>query len=238
MSGLGRYYEIDVTCRGHPDPATGYLVDIRQIDRVVRTQAVPIIAQACEQTPTTEPATILPLVLDAVLGGEIAGVDSVRWRLNPWYCVEMKPMQRAEPSTVDVRVRFDFAAAHRLHVPALSEDDNRRIFGHCNNPNSHGHNYQIEPCVRVPVGAGRSPLAVRTIEAAVKDTILDRFDHKNLNCDTLEFSAESGVNPSVENMARVFFGLLEPAVAVAHPGAALVSMTVWETDRTSATFPG
>ena len=234
MHGLGRYYEIDLTCRGEPDPLTGYLVDIREIDRIVRTMLVPIIAKACEQTPTVHPATLMPRLVEAVRIAHLEGAESLRWRLSPYHTVEM-PVQGSE-EWAEIRVRFDFAAAHRLHVRAMSDEENRRVFGHCNNPNGHGHNYQIEPCVRVRVAA--SPMPVARIEELVKAAILDRFDHTNLNCDTAEFAPDSGVNPSVENMARVFFGLLEARIAEADPNASLVSMTVWETERTSATYPG
>jgi 6-pyruvoyltetrahydropterin/6-carboxytetrahydropterin synthase len=234
MCGLGRYYEIDLTCVGEPDPRTGYLVDIRQIDTFVRSRLIPIIAEACRTEPTIEPAGLLPRLAEAVTAEPFPSAVAVRWRLSPCYAVEMG---LHEPRNwVELRVRFDFAAAHRLHVATLSDEENRRIFGHCNNPNSHGHNYQIEPCVRIP--AAGPPMPVVAIEQAVRRGILDKFDHTNLNCDTVEFANSSGVNPSVENMARVFFGLLAPLIADAHAGAALVSMTVWETDRTCATYGG
>jgi 6-pyruvoyltetrahydropterin/6-carboxytetrahydropterin synthase len=66
---------------------------------------------------------------------------------------------------------------------------------------------------------------------------LDKFDHTHLNEDTQEFNqSQGGLNPSVENIAKVFYQLLAPELARAHPGTTLASMTVWETDRTSATY--
>jgi 6-pyruvoyltetrahydropterin/6-carboxytetrahydropterin synthase len=72
----------------------------------------------------------------------------------------------------------------------------------------------------------------------VDETIIQRFDHKYLNVDTQEFRAEAGgLNPSVENIAKVCFDLLAPAIRRAAPGVELRSITVWETDRTSCTYP-
>jgi hypothetical protein len=61
------------------------------------------------------------------------------------------------PAAVIIRQKFDFAAAHRLHTPSLSEEENRRIFGKCNNPSGHGHNYQVEPAVEVELDASAAP---------------------------------------------------------------------------------
>jgi 6-pyruvoyltetrahydropterin/6-carboxytetrahydropterin synthase len=171
--------------------------------------------------------------VDAALRGTVA---AVRWYLSPYYSVEVV---KSEPSVVLLRQRFDFAASHRLHVPALSDEENRAAFGKCNNPRGHGHNYQVEPAVAVRLKDGRQPFALPQLERVVEDTIIRRFDHKHLNEDTPEF-AYSGPHPvtsSVENIARVFFDLLAPAVRLASPEAELRSVTVWETDRTCSTYP-
>ncbi|MEO0483847.1 MAG: 6-carboxytetrahydropterin synthase, partial [Planctomycetota bacterium] len=142
-----------------------------------------------------------------------------------------------ESHTALLRERFDFAAAHRLHVPTLSDDENRAIFGKCNNPSGHGHNYQIEPCVELDTAAlADVPFGFAELERATHEQVITPFDHKHLNTDTPEFG-EAGVNPSVENMARVFFDRLAPAVRRASAAATLRSITVWETDRTSCTYP-
>jgi 6-pyruvoyl-tetrahydropterin synthase len=75
-------------------------------------------------------------------------------------------------------------------------------------------------------------------EELARLAIIDRFDHTHLNEDTAEFCVEKGgLIPTVENISKVLFGLMDTALRSSHPGAALVSMTVWETDRTSATYP-
>jgi 6-pyruvoyltetrahydropterin/6-carboxytetrahydropterin synthase len=164
-------------------------------------------------------------------------LESVRWRLSPYYSVEVSTSgspNSSSPTTALLRQRFDFAAAHRLNVPTLTPEENRALFGKCNNPSGHGHNYQVEPVVEVPLD--RPAFSLQDLERAVQSAIIDRFDHKHLNQDTEEFCVErGGVNPSVENIARVFFDLLSARLADAP--VRLRSITVWETDRTSATYP-
>ncbi|TVQ75581.1 MAG: 6-carboxytetrahydropterin synthase [Phycisphaeraceae bacterium] len=146
-------------------------------------------------------------------------------------------MTASNPTTALIRQQFDFAAAHRLHVPELSAEENLAIFGHCNNPAGHGHNYRFEPCVAVSLNTGKPDFTLGKLEQLAHEVILSRFDHKHLNHDTEEFGP-SGVIPSVENIAKVFFDLMAPAVRDASSGKAeLHAMTVWETDRTSCTYP-
>lgn len=239
MSGLGRHYELDVRCRGEVEPMTGYCINIKEIDRAVRSTAIPAISAACARAPGQDPAAILQEALGALDRERLGGVAiaSVRWRLSPYYSIEMSPHA---PTIALLRQQFDFAAAHRLHVSELSGEENRRVFGKCNNPRGHGHNYRVEPCVEVPVQrTGLPALSLAEFERLTVEHIISRFDHTHLNEDTAEFNTErGGVNPSVENIARVCFELLSPAIRAAAPGAKLRCVTVWETDKTSSTFPG
>lgn len=234
MRGLGRYYELDTVCRGEPDATTGYLIDIKTIDDAVRASAVPIIVRACDEYPTSEPAFVLQEAMDPLARALPVDLVSVLWRLTPYYCVQMTA---ADTSTALIRHRFEFAAAHRLHSDDLSPQENQRIFGKCNNPSGHGHNYQVEPCVAINLATDGPPFGAADLEQAVADAILRRFDHKHLNLDTEEFG-ESGEMPSVERIAEVCHRLLTAALAEQYPEVELRSMTVWETDRTSCTYPG
>jgi 6-pyruvoyltetrahydropterin/6-carboxytetrahydropterin synthase len=253
MFGLGRHYEFLVRCRGSVDGSSGYLIDIKTIDKSVRKAVLPIIEKACAENALVHPidvlAQALPGLITEVHEGAKSGpngtvrLESVRWMLSPTYSVEMsaRDSQSTAPTAL-LRQKFDFAAAHRLNVPTLSEAENRALFGKCNNPSGHGHNYQFEACVEVPVGAGGSAAGgvfnLQALERVTQRAIIDRFDHKHLNVDTQEFCVErGGVNPSVENIAQVFYSLLRDAVAAESMGATLRQITVWETDRTSATFP-
>lgn len=237
MRGLGRFYELEVRCRGEVDGQTGYFVNIKTIDQAVRSTGVPIIAKACHERPWSDPATVLPLAAAAIDGALGGCVHEVRWRLSPYYSVAMSPKSAA---TALLRQQFDLAASHRLHIPALSEDENRQMFGKCNNPSGHGHNYRVEPCVRVRLGDSGARFTLADLERVTDRVIVNPFDHKHFNSDTTEFAIgqPGAVNPSVENIARVFFDRLAPAIRSMNADAELVCLTVWETDKTSCTYPG
>jgi 6-pyruvoyltetrahydropterin/6-carboxytetrahydropterin synthase len=246
MRGLGRYYELDVECCGQPDPRTGYLVNIKRIDEAARATVVRGIARACADRPGSEPGPVLAGLIGG-LDGELGGiVERAVWKLTPTYSVEVgmtgTRADRRAGERVVIRQRFDFAAAHRLHSDALSENENRSVFGRCNNPNGHGHNYQVDVAVSAAVGAcagARPGVTLDAIERVVDRVIIDPFDHTHLNLDRAEFDTRrGGVNPSVEEIARVFFGVLSPEIERLGEGAALTSVTVWETERTCATYPG
>jgi 6-pyruvoyltetrahydropterin/6-carboxytetrahydropterin synthase len=255
MRGLGRHYELLVRVRGEIDPTTGYLINIKEIDHAVRAAALPLIAGACRTRPETDPALLMPGIFAAVAAALPQEILSVRFCLSPYYSVEMQAPPTPAPPASDaaarpavlLRQRFDFAASHRLHVPALSEAQNQALFGKCNNPSGHGHNYQFEPCVEVrlpdpaepPSQPGPPIFSLQDLERLAQQVLIDRYDHKNLSTDVPEFGpGGSGVNPSVEHIARTFYERLAPAIAAASGGAArLRHITVWETDRTSSTYP-
>jgi len=228
MRGLGAHYELDLACRGEPDRDTGYLISITDLDRAAREAAIPLIARAVRERPHEAPALVLPEIaaaLRAALHERGAALASVRWRLSPFYSVEMNE-QSAEH--VVIRQRFEFAASHRLHSRALTDEENRRVYGKCNNPSGHGHNYVVEPAVRVAPGSG---LDLPALERLVESRVIDRFDHKHLNEDLDDFA---GSVASVEHIARRCYELLAPAIEEA--GGSLESVTVWETEKTSCTY--
>lgn len=235
--GLSTFYEFEARCVGDPDPGTDYLVDIKDVDRAIRSVVVPEVRRALSDEPGIEPHGLLRSVLEPLSVALPASLASLIWRLSPYHEIEMQP---ETPDIALVRTRFDFAAAHRLHRPELSDDQNRDLYGKCNNPAGHGHNYRLEPCVELSVSPESLPsLTISQIEAVVDRTLIARFDHTHLNEDTKEFGLPDGVNPSVENIARVFFDLLAPEIRAESDGTAqLRSITVWETDRTCATYPG
>lgn len=237
MFGLGRHYEVTARCTGEINPTAGYLLDIKEIDRAVRDAVVPLISQAAATLESAASADPFKLVREATLAlaGHLRGnLFALRWHLDPFYSLECI---MSEPSVVLLRQKFDFAAAHRLHVPSWSDEQNRQAFGKCNNARGHGHNYQVEPCVALRVTSAAPTFTLQHLEAVTDATVIQRFDHKHLNEDTREFATVGGLNPSVENIAKIFFGLLAPEIKKASPDAELRSITVWETDRTCATYP-
>jgi len=101
-----------------------------------------------------------------------------------------------------------FNAAHRLHNINWSDEKNKAIFGKCNNPSYHGHNYELE--VKV-IGVCNPDtgyvIDTKILSRLIKEKVLDKFDHKNLNVDTVEFKT---LNPSAENIAMVIYNILKP----------------------------
>ncbi|MCA9285615.1 MAG: 6-carboxytetrahydropterin synthase [Phycisphaerales bacterium] len=228
--GLGLFVELEVRCAGRPDATTGYLVDIGAIDRLIRRQVAPLLATALETGESLPAPAFLGRSL-AALATLSPPVRSVALDLTPFLRIEM---ESANMTRVLLRQRFEFAAAHRLHCPELSAERNRELFGKCNNPNGHGHNYRIEVAAAVSIDArtGMPAVGVDRLEEIVHEQVIARFDHKHLNLDTTEFAS---LNPSVENIATVCHRLLQAPLA--NVGAELRTVTVWETGKTSCTYP-
>ena len=101
-----------------------------------------------------------------------------------------------------------FNSAHRLHNPDWSEEKNQMIFGKCNNPNYHGHNYDLEvKVIGICNPTTGYVMDAKILSDLIKEKVLDKFDHKNLNLDTEEFK---NLNPTAENIAMVIYNILEP----------------------------
>jgi len=132
-------------------------------------------------------------------------------------------------STVTVKVFFE--AAHRLHNPAQSDEWNRRVFGKCNNPHGHGHNYVIETAVTGDVDPETGYLIdMKDLKAVLNRVVVSEVDHRHLN---IEVDWLSDTIPTAENLAREFFERVAPELP---EGVELASITVHETDRNSATY--
>ncbi len=231
MTGVGTFYELEVTCRGEPCADTGYLLNISSIDAAVHATAIPIIQEVFRDRPERDPGLVLADIFRALKPALDPTVVSIRWWLSPYYSVAI------EASTMDhvlISQQFEFSAAHRLHSSDLDEAANRRTFGKCNNLSGHGHNYRLEPIVSTPLAANDNPAAfgLRHLERIVDETVIQRFDHTHLNLDTAEFAQ---LNPTLEHIAKVCYDLLEPRIAEA--GGRLVRLRVWETEKSSCTYP-
>ncbi|MDP3938670.1 MAG: 6-carboxytetrahydropterin synthase [Deltaproteobacteria bacterium] len=99
--------------------------------------------------------------------------------------------------------RFDFCASHRLHNPDLSERENDALYGKCNNPNGHGHNYQLEVTLAGEPDPGTGMvLELSILKRIVDEEICERYDHKNLNLDVSDFKERI---PTAENMLLVIW---------------------------------
>ena len=110
--------------------------------------------------------------------------------------------------TAEITHREEFAAAHRLHSPAMSDAENVRVFGICNNPNGHGHNYELEVTVRGEVSAETGMVMnLLDLERIVRDKVIAKLDHKNLNLDVPFLER---VIPTAENLAIAIWNQIEP----------------------------
>ncbi len=133
---------------------------------------------------------------------------------------------------VTVTRRLTFNAAHRVHNAALSDEENARLFGKCNNPNGHGHNYTLDVSVRGPIDERTGyVLDLGVLRQVVEERVVNRIDHKHLNLD-VDFMR--GVNPTSENIVVAIWRELEPAV---RPGT-LVRLVLWETPNNYVEYTG
>jgi 6-pyruvoyltetrahydropterin/6-carboxytetrahydropterin synthase len=120
--------------------------------------------------------------------------------------------------------RYTISASHRLHTEALSADENREVYGKCNNPHGHGHNYVVEVLVAGAVDADTGMVInMKALDEVVRARVVERFDHSNLNLDPLFLYRV----PTTENLSRVIFALLKDAL----PAGELKRVRVEETEN-------
>eukprot|EP00128_Syssomonas_multiformis_P014314 Colp12_sorted_trinity150504_noHs@17865 len=125
-----------------------------------------------------------------------------------------------------------FSTAHRLHNPELSEAENKDIFGKCNNPNGHGHNYKVEVTVRGPVDPKTGMVMNLTdLKKCMQVAILDPLDHKHLDLDVPYFK---NVVSTTENLAVFIWNQM----AASLPQASLYEVKIWETDKNVIVYRG
>lgn len=230
--GIAPYLILRITVSGPPDPVTGYLVNITELDALLRRYAIPIAAKRL----STSGVGLTGEQLLADIHGEVAGRMPARCdfeRLELWTTPHLSyAVGRGGHAVIELTQCFEFSASHRLHVASLGDEENARTFGKCNNPNGHGHNYVIEVTVAGPPDEKTGAvLPLPWLEKIVKERVIDVLDHKHLNQDTAEFAA---LNPSVENIARVVWGMLAGQVAP----AALHAVRIYETPKTWAEYAG
>jgi 6-pyruvoyltetrahydropterin/6-carboxytetrahydropterin synthase len=124
-----------------------------------------------------------------------------------------------------------FNAAHRLHNPSWDAATNEKVFGKCNLPHYHGHNYElIVKVTGIPDPETGYVMDMKVLSDIIRDIVLERFDHKNLNEDTVEFKH---LNPTAENIAVVIYDLLRPAIDAALD----LKITLYETPRNFVEYP-
>ena len=127
--------------------------------------------------------------------------------------------------------KANFNAAHRLYNPKFDYKTNNEIFGLCNNPNFHGHNYELIVKLVGEVNTDTGYLFdLKILNEIMQEEIIERFDHKNLNLDTIEFKT---LIPTAENIARVIYEILRRKIDLQYD----LEITLYETPRNFVVYP-
>jgi 6-pyruvoyltetrahydropterin/6-carboxytetrahydropterin synthase len=226
LNGHGHDYALEVTVRGELNAQSGIVVNIVDVDRIAKKFISAKIDGKFlnrendyfqNHMPTTENlVSYIWGYLDKAFPD--CELYKVRLHENPFLYSE-----KELGSMIQLTRKYHFSAAHRLHSDRLSDEENIKIFGKCNNPNGHGHNYRLEVTVRGKI----NPVTGMIVDLAELDTVverivLNRFDHKHLNLDVDEFKDS---NPTSEMVAMVIWNLLYEHV----PN--IYKIGLWETEK-------
>lgn len=241
--GHGHDYVAEVTVSGRIDPRSGMVVNVADLKPVLadavtdpfdgqyltprhpllrgRIPATEVLARlAWERIEAGLARAGLPVRLERVWLAESAWLGSECLR------------GEGDGPMVSLTRSYEFAAAHRLHADALSEVENQALFGKCNHPHGHGHNYILEVTVTgEPDPRTGLLIDLGLLDRVVHAEIVDRYDHRHLN---FEIEELRGMNPTSENLVRVVWARLAPAL----PVGALRRVTVRETERNIFTYTG
>jgi 6-pyruvoyltetrahydropterin/6-carboxytetrahydropterin synthase len=232
--GLSMFFEISVEVTGEVEPATGFVVNVTDIDKNVREFVVPIFAARIRDNYREGRHVGLFEIADLLRSGReqladkfgAARISQMSLKLNPFRKVTIKP---EDNKMIYFSEKFEFAATHKLWNDEFTEERNFEVFGKCANPTGHGHNYVVE--VTVKAREGEDSFRIGDFERIVDDELVQMVDHKNLNSDVAEFGK---INPTVENIAFFAWGKL----AGKFEEARLHCVTVMETDKTYCSYYG
>ena len=232
--------QLNLRCeiKGEPDRQSGYLCNIKELDDLLRSIVVNKLIPENSRIQTAE--SLLATIFEEFESSWNLPprLVSLTLALSPFLAYSIKTgdpeSMNQKRNQMRLTQQFEFSAAHRLHCDEFSATENVALFGKCNNPQGHGHNYVIEVTVArdlESVGESGVVIGLEEFEATVKKLVVDRLDHKHLNADVEYFAT---VNPSVENIAIALFNWLD-----GHFGSAkLGNVRVYETPKTWAEYAG
>ncbi len=241
--GHGHNYMLRVTVFGQSDSHTGMVINIKELDRLLRDITSQFdhkfinLDHPAFQTriPTTENlAAYMRDELEATLRStnrhsakfhpESAAARVFRVRLYEEPTLWADVSAGEGRNMASLTKSFGFSAAHRLHSPDLSDEENQELFGKCNNVHGHGHNYELEVSVHGSIDPQTGMIMdLAELMQIVQEEVLERFDHKHLNLDTEEFRS---LNPTGENIVKIIWDLLHPRL-----GTHLTRVGLWETRK-------
>ena len=228
--GLSFFLELNVELDGEVEPSTGFVVNVSDIDRIVRRFAVPVFIERITRGSHIGFFSLAELLSSVwkILKKQFApaGLSKLSLNLNPFRSIAI---QSEVLDMVYFSEKFEFAATHKLWNDKFSEQKNMNVFGKCANPTGHGHNYIVEISVKTP--PGRDDFNICNLEEVVDKELISVVDHKNLNVDVEYFK---DIIPTVENITsfawKQLAGKVKPAL--------LHCITIWETDKTSCSYYG
>lgn len=231
--GHGHNYVLRVTLGGRMDPRTGMVMNIKELDRMLKEVSSEFDHKFInldhptfhEQVPTTENlVSYIYSRMEERLRVATASYRLTQVRLYEEPTLWAEILGREGNTMVTLTKTFGFSAAHRLHSITLSDEENKAVFGKCNNRHGHGHNYELEVTVKGTIDPQTGMIMdLGELMETVQNAVLERFDHKHLNEDTAEFHT---LNPTGENIVQVIWNLLQP-----HLSAQLVRLGLWETPK-------
>jgi 6-pyruvoyltetrahydropterin/6-carboxytetrahydropterin synthase len=232
--GLSIFLELSVEVTGPVDPATGFVINVSEIDGNVREFAVPIFAGRIKQNfheakhvGLSEIVELLRSVWDRLADKfGTARLSELSLKLNPFRKIIVNSK---DSNMVFFCEKFEFAATHKLWNDDFTEQHNMEVFGKCANPTGHGHNYIVEVTLQMP--STRNDFRIGDFEKIVDNELIKSLDHKNLNADLELFKK---TNPTVENIAAFAWNQLVGKFGKAK----LHRVTVWETDKTYCSYEG
>ncbi len=232
--GLAIFLELSVEVIGEVEPATGFVVNVADIDNNVREFAIPVFAGQIQQDFRRAQhigffalAELLKSAWNKLADKfGTARLSKLSLKLNPFrkIAIDLKDLEMIYFSE-----KFEFAAMHKLWNDDFSEKRNLDVFGKCANPAGHGHNYIVEVTIKTPTN--KNDFHICDFEKTVETELIKLVDHRNLNADVSHFSK---IIPTVENITVFAWNKLSCKFG----RAALHCVSVWETDKTYCSYYG
>lgn len=238
------YVVIKIAIDGIPDPQVGILVDIRVMDRWVKEAVLESmelfnqnasLPSSYEKKPLIDDwlPQLFQLTCKKVTEESEFHCKKLEIAFSPYlrFSIDSSNTDSPQMPQVQVTQQFEFSAAHRLHCNKLSDAQNKILFGKCNHPSGHGHNYILEVTCSLPTpkDSGESPKEPWDwMNEIVDREVLSKLDHKFLNNDLPEFQE---LNPTVENIAALIHLWLNPHFDSHRP---LAGVRLYETEKTWA----
>jgi 6-pyruvoyltetrahydropterin/6-carboxytetrahydropterin synthase len=232
--GLSLFFELSVEVTGEVDPATGFVVNVTDIDMNIRRFVVPLFVERVTRDFRQARHIGFSAIVEILEATRSRLADKFGTARLSRLSLKLNPFRTVTVDTKDLDMayfceKFEFAATHKLWNDNFSEQRNLDVFGKCANPTGHGHNYVAE--VEVSMPAARDDFRISDFERTVDNELIKLLDHRNLNTDLDHFSR---TNPTVENIAVFAWNRLVGKLGK----GALHRVTVWETDKTYCSYYG